>query len=272
MKKIFFLLGMIISLISFSACENEKDKVLIFELETQIEKLENKVTELEREIEKYKNSPAKLYAQAKELEKNKNLVELYKLYEDLNTYHPESKETKEVASMIEKITKEETEKKEKEKQARLKAVNKLKKKHDDISGITWYNQPYFTHYTNSNLFSIYMGQSSSIVWLRLKMSYCGKDWIFFDNAYLSSDGDTIEIPFERYSDKNTENDGGYVWEWIDVSVSGEILNFLKKHQDSKNLKMRLRGKYQKDRSLSVNEMNGLRDVLLAYDVLNSSIK
>ena len=33
-----------------------------------------------------------------------------------------------------------------------------------------------------------MGQKDSIVWLILKMSYQGDNWIFFEQAYLSYEG------------------------------------------------------------------------------------
>ena len=81
---------------------------------------------------------------------------------------PESAEYQEAKTIYEKVLKaEEAERKEaeriaaKEKADKLKALKKLKKKHDDVSGITWYKQPYFTHYTNTNLTSIYMGDNGS---------------------------------------------------------------------------------------------------------------
>ena len=46
------------------------------------------------------------------------------------------------------------------------------------------------------------------------MSYTGDDWIFFENAYLSYDGNTREVSFNKYNDKESDNSGGKVWEWI----------------------------------------------------------
>ena len=42
--------------------------------------------------------------------------------------------------------------------------------------------------------------------------------------------------------------------------------------NGKVLKMRLSGKYAKTKTLSVAEINGIRDVLLAYDVLKNGIE
>lgn len=39
-----------------------------------------------------------------------------------------------------------------------------------------------------------------------------------------------------------------------------------------NIEMRLRGKYTKTKTLSTAEINGIKDVLLAYDVLKTVLK
>ena len=102
------------------------------------------------------------------------------------------------------------------------------------------------------------------------MSYEGEDWIFFENAFLSYDGNTKTIVFDRYRDKESDNGyGGRVWEWIDVSVSDELLAFIKDMVNGKSLKMRLSGKYTETRVLSYDEKVALKEVLLAYDVLKN---
>lgn len=154
----------------------------------------------------------------------------------------------------------------------MAAVNKLKKKFDDVIGVTWYYNPYFTHHTNTNHISIYMGvEEGKSPWLRLMMSYYGEDWIFFENAYLSYDGHTKEIYFDKYEDKKTDHYTS-CWEWIDVPVDDSIHSFLTEMINGKVLKMRLSGKYAKTKTLSVAEINGIRDVLLAYDVLKNGIE
>lgn len=147
------------------------------------------------------------------------------------------------------------------------ALKKLKKSYDDVSNITWYQNKYFTHYNNTNRTSIYMGVQNNEVWLRLKMSYEGENWIFFDKAYLFYDGNTYEIPFNEYRDKKTENEGGQVWEWIDVQVNEELANFLNNMVSGKSVKMRLSGKYTKTRNLSQNEIKAITDVLTVYNLI-----
>ena len=106
----------------------------------------------------------------------------------------------------------------------------------------------------------------------MKMSYTGDDWIFFENAYLSYDGNTREINFNKYENKESDNSGGEVWEWIDVSVDSYLHSYLKEMINGKSIKMRLSGKYTRTRNLSVNEIQGIKDVLLAYDVLKEEMK
>ena len=147
------------------------------------------------------------------------------------------------------------------------ALKKLKKTYDDVSNITWYENKYYTHYTNTNRASLYMGVQDNNVWLRLRMSYEGENWIFFEKAYLSYDGNTHEIRFNEYRDKKTENEGGRVWEWLDVQVDEELANFLNNMVTGKSVKMRLSGKYTETRNLSKNEIKGFTDVLRAYNLM-----
>ena len=162
-----------------------------------------------------------------------------------------------------------------------KALSKLnlEKTVDDVLGITWYTQPFFKHFNWDNKISIYLGDNGSLHWLTLKMSYGGDDWIFFEKAHLSYEGNTKEVLFDEYEDKNTEvgNYANYGWgdrvmvsEWIDVPVTESVEKFLREFAKSPNAKMRLSGKYAETRLLTDSERKGILDVLNAYDVFNES--
>ena len=220
-----------------------------------------------KEIENYKNTPDKLYAEAANLINTKDIEGLQNICAKFQKYHPASTEYTKIKTALEKIIAEKQAKEKAEKERRMQAVNKLKKKFDDVTGITWYHNPYFTHYTNSNHTSIYMGKEDiGKPWLRLVMSYYGDSWIFFDHAFLSYDGTTKEIVFNEYREKKSENDTD-CWEWIDVQVDESILSFLKEMVNGKSVKMRLEGKYSKTRTLNSTEIKAIKDVLLGYDVL-----
>ena len=276
MKKCLLLLMMLLSLlIGISSCVSkskyDKLEILKKDVESENTMLRDKITELEKELEIYRFSPEKLCANIDELYRDDNWDSLHAIKVQLEYYHPEAKELAKVKQLLSKLEKNRKTKAEEMHRKRMRAVNKLKKKYDDVSNITWYYNPYFTHYTNTNLTSVYMGEKEGTVWLRLEMSYTGDDWIFFETAYLSYDGNTLPIVFDRYKDKESDNSGGSVWEWIDVPVDDEMLSFLKEMVKGKSVKMRLSGKYTKTRNLSTNEVRGIEDVLLAYDVLKNGI-
>lgn len=242
-------------------------------------KYEEKIAELEQQLDECKNGADKIFAKA-ELAYNENDYGSVKtFYTEMEKRYPDSPHFSETKKMYEEVLAiEEAKRKEKEKIAaaarekRMASLKKLRKKYDDVSGVTWYKQPYFTHYTNTNLTSIYMGESNGIPWLRLMMSYEGDDWIFFERAYLSYDGNTKEIVFNKYDNKETENGGGSVWEWIDLTVSSDVEMFLREFAKSPNAKMRLTGKYTETRNLTRNERKGIQLVLEGYDALKAENK
>lgn len=292
MKKLSTIIIFISMLLIITACgvsktdydklvnENEVLKKETLALKSQIDKLNSEIDEIKNGAERISKKIEIAYA-----EKDYGSVVSY--FEELKQKHPTAleveknldkyKNSKDILTENAMKVKAEEEKKIKEKLAQEKkaeelkfaSVKKLKKKKDDIDGVTWYYQPYFTHYVNSNLVSIYMGEKNNSVWLGLTMSYKGDNWIFFDTAYLSYDGNTIEIPFDKYEEYKSENDGGYVWEWINVIPSSNTISFLREFAKSKNAKMRLTGKYEKTRTLTDNERKGIIDVLNAYDVLSA---
>ena len=275
MKKILYVL-LLAPIVYLTSCSDKEKEA----------ELEAEIIELSSQLDECENGSDKLLAAIEIADKKKNITEVKILFEEIEDRHPESKEYTLARKIYDKIIAEEKAKKDKllreiklkekeekkkndlAKKERLRSLNKLKKNFDDVSGITWYKQPYFTHYSNTNLTSIYMGEKGSSKWLILTMSYAGDDWIFFDNAILSYDGNSKTISFDKYKDKETDNSGGNVWEWIDVSIDKSLEIFLREFAKSKNAKMRLSGKYTKTRTLTYNEREGILDVLNGYDALD----
>lgn len=277
MKKIIILF-FLASILFLTACSDKEKEI----------ELQNKITELENQLDQCQNGADKIYAKMKLSFEQNDFKSCKDLYREMEERHPDSELFSEVQSIYDKIIenekniieKEQLFAKKKNRETKLKAdklnkekqrsLKKLKKTYDDVSGIAWYKQPYFTHYNNRNLTSIYMGEKGSYRWLRLKMSYSGDGWIFFEKAYLSYDGNTIEIIFDKYDDKESDNGGG-VWEWIDLTVNKDVEEFLREFAKSKNAKMRLSGKYTKTRILTYNERRGILDVLNGYDALKQGL-
>lgn len=267
------------------------------------------VDSLQRELNKYHRSPIKLYAEASNSYKSKDTIKLKLIRDTLLKYHPESieklivdslylgavnqkkLENDEIVAHYQKLYAEkekarrdkekriakyqEAEERKIKKQEQIErnrkqaVLKRLEKKHDDISGTTWYTQPYFKHYNDMTATSVGIGQSNRGIWMVLKMSYQGEKWIFFENAYLSYDGNTKQINFSEYDDKKTEFVGGDgVWEWIQVAVDRDLMNFINDCAYGKSIKMRLSGKYSITKVLSVDERKGLKDIVEAFKILS----
>lgn len=266
MKKLAIIFAIIAASVGCGPTQNEYD-ALVKENET----LKKQLDSCETEIANYRDTPERIYNSATKYILEKDTKNLGELVRKLEKYHPTSKEYAKAKDALQKLIDEREAAKKKETEERRGIIDKLKKTTDDISGITWYHNPYFTHHANSNHVSLYIGKKEADKpYLRLLMSYYGEGWIFFDKAYLSYDGNTRQIVFDEFRDKKTENNTK-CWEWIDVNVDKETLSFLKKMVEGKSVKMRLTGKYQKDRTLTATEIRALKDVILGYDVLINGI-
>lgn len=267
-KSLFEVLSIaVILLCILCSCSDKKMENENAVLRANVDSLQNLVNQLQKELEEYQYSPIKLCANAEQLFKDNNETELRRILENLRKYHPEANEVKIIEGYLKTIAENRAKEQERIRAERMKAVDVLRKKYDDVKGTTWYYSKVTTHNVWSNMASLYIGKNNSSVWLRLKMSYYGDDWIFFEKAYLSYEGNTKTITFDRYREKETENNGGMVWEWIDINVDNDLLLYLRKFVNGNNPKMRLSGKYSETRNLSAKEIKSMQEVLLAYDVL-----
>lgn len=256
-------------IILFSACSGGKTEILqrkVDSLSQAMKGMSARNKQLTEELAGYQNSPDNLCADIDNLLKTENLVKLTEIQAKLKKYHPTCSQLQVVNGYIQQIQEIQQKRIEVEKAKRMQAVNVLRKKHDDVSGMTWY---FSKKARNSGTYcQLYLGKGEGgDVYLRLQMQYHGDDWIFFNQAYLSYDGNTREIEFNKYKDKETDVSGG-VWEWIDVNVDDE-LPFIKKMVNGNSVKWRLEGRYTETRKFSAQEIAGMKEVLLAYDVLKN---
>ena len=263
--KIYYIISSMICFITIISCNGgNKQKIM-----------QAKIDSLEKELDNEKNGEKRIYDQVRYRYNQKDYAAAVNEFEKLKAKYPGSKSFEELKSIYDESLKNvESERLSAEKASTLAdekkaaSLKQLKTKYDDVEGITWYKQRYFTHHTNSNRVSIYAGYiKGSSPWLRLTMSYDGEDWIFFKTAQLSFDGDTRTFPFDDYTEKKSDNGGGEVWEWMDISISQADIDWLRKFANSKNAKMRLSGKYTETRNLTSDERQGIIDVLNGYDYL-----
>jgi hypothetical protein len=282
-NKFIFIFSLTLTSLILTSCGVSKQDYEKITLEYEQLKEENE--SIKSQLDELENGAGRLLEKMSVAFNDNKYTQVKSTFQNLKDRHFDSEQFKEGQKIYDQVIEyekleEEKRKQEQEekkleeerlKQEKLASLNKLTKKHDDVSGFTFYFQPYFEHYTNTNLTSIYIAKQDSSIWLNLRMSYKGKNWIFFENAYLSYEGNTIAIPFNRFEDKDSDNGGGSVWEYLDAAVTDDILIFLRKFAYSTDAKMRLSGKYTETRTLTWNERQGIIDVLNGYDALKNEI-
>lgn len=104
-------------------------------------------------------------------------------------------------------------------------INKLKgnftHKKDEFSDRTWVNPKNSPQYRNQNgiycYFSMINGKPTNN--FRFVFQYYADDWLFIRNMIFNIDGENYMITPNMDTDCGN---GGYIWEWCDVSVSKEI--------------------------------------------------
>lgn len=267
-----FSFALLSTVILFYSCSNDIAEQKEKELRSQID-------QLKIELDDCKNGEDKLIGIIRNSYSDKDYAKAASTYSQLINKYPGTKykaEALEISTKsndeIEKQNAELEKQKEAEATKKRASLTKLKKEYDDIRDITWYYQRYFTHYTNVNRTSLYIGHTKGLSpSIRLKMSYMGDDWIFFENAYLSYDGNTKEIFFDRYKERKSDNGDGDVWEWLDVSINDNDIAWFKSFAASPNAKMRLTGKYTNTRTLTSQERQGILDIIAGYEYLKENI-
>jgi len=241
----------------------------------RVVELDAQVTALRAELEDVKFGANRLLAQAKSAYETKNDVEAKKLLADLLKRHPSSPESGEATVLLAQIDsriaaaelqrkREEERKAQEERLALERAIGNMKKKTDEIEGITWVshrNAPVLANYV-----SIYFGSSKGSVAnypLRLKLQYYGDDWLFVRSVTVKADDKVYELgklAFER------DHSSGSVWEWIDMPVKDhEMLNHW---MTAKHVVVRFDGdQYKKDFTLPLGQLTQLREVYQAWKIM-----
>lgn len=154
--------------------------------------------------------------------------------------------------------------------AKRTAVAALERSEDKIDGVVWYKHPNQPRYLNSRSTAyLYIGQriNDTRPWLRMKVQYTSRDWLFVDNVIAFHDGVSEPMRLGRFERDNNST----IWEWVDETPTDYQIDVLRSLGNAREAVLRFEGsQYRKDVTLSAGDKRAIRDVLLAYDVLRSS--
>jgi len=283
MRKEITILLCVVMTVLFSACGVSK---------VEYEKVVAENKQLMNEIDELKNGADRLLLQAKNLIQKGSLEEANKVLTMLEEKHSgtiqwqdegkklfqrnaleikkiDEEKTKAEKARLEKEEKERIEAAKKEKERLEKALSKMRPKHDNIENITWYSDYSTTEYSNTNSFHIYIGKEAKATpWLRLRIQYSAKDWLFINKYTIKVDNETYTID----ADGKVERDNSSrIWEWYDEPIDSASYNILLKVMESNNAVIRCIGtQYHNDRIISGQEKKAIKNVLDAYDSLGGT--
>lgn len=261
---------------------------------SEVEELKNKVATLEAELDACANGAQRLLQSGRSAFDSKDYGAVVGISEKLDKKHPGTPETKEASSLAEKakiiiaeekkqkeerdaIARAEEEKKltkEKEEKERqlARALANMTKKSDDMRDVIFYTHKAASKFINSRSAIepyIAIDKSGNVI-LRLKNVYVADDWLFIESYRVKVDDAVYDIVGD-YGDIERDNDSGYIWEWVDESVSSEREAMLRAIASSKKTLIRYNGKqYYKDRTIPDSEKKLIEEVLSAYEILSKT--
>jgi hypothetical protein len=123
-------------------------------------------------------------------------------------------------------------------------------------------------YHSSNALYIYYNKDL-LSGVRLVAQYYADDWLFIEKIKFSIDGKTFTyIP----TDVKRDNDGGYIWEWMDEYMGSENKELIEALANAKSVKIRYDGRqYYDDRTVSASNLQSIKDVYQYFKASGGSL-
>ena len=255
----------------------------------EIKALQASLDETKRELEEIKFGPSRMYQQAKsELDKGAFDAAINSA-KTLLDKHPASSEAKQATQLIaaakasiekqeaakrqaeERAKREAEAKKRAEEQRIANALHNMRKKHDEVEGVTWYYDKSSPHYLNDRSdFQLYIGhKEKGAPWMWMRIQYVADSWLFIKRFIFLVDGKNFEIEPPQFNGVERDNGGRKIWEWYGVAAEGKHLEIAKAVAESKKAILRYEGRqYRKDREITAQEKRAIKNVLSAHEFLS----
>jgi hypothetical protein len=149
------------------------------------------------------------------------------------------------------------------------ALSQLRKKHDDMSEITTYQDPSSPRHVNSrsNLMALIGEKAGVKPILMMAIYYVADDWLFVQSYMIKADSERFTVT-PGLMEVERDNGSGQIWEWYTTMPGPDETRMLNAVATSKTATIRYVGQnYYKDRTITEAEKDALCNVLDAYDLM-----
>ena len=152
----------------------------------------------------------------------------------------------------------------------------MRKDEDKVQNVQFYSPKALKYYSNgswaADLRSFvlpYLGRNDNSVWVRMICNYTSSDWVFFEKIIFAVDDERYTKTFGPF-DTVRDNDGGRIWEYVDIEVSSWDIDMLWEIANSTETIVRFEGDdYYDDFTVSAADKQAIREVLTAYEALSA---
>ncbi|BFH61933.1 hypothetical protein [Paenibacillus azoreducens] len=245
-------------------------------------RLQSENESLKKELDDLKYGPETLLKEANSYFASGDIKKLKKTQETISKKYPGSGEENKIRALTEKLQKQiddraQQEKKEAEKQAaeekkrQAVATAEMRKRTDDVTGYTVFEDKTSPEYINENGFYAFFAQGNDgVPILYARFQYTGDSWLFINNYTIKADDKIYEIS-PKYSDVHRDNDGGEVWEYYSTAVNKDVYEIINAVIKSNKTIIRSQGNERKqDRTVTAKEKAALQHVLDAYRAMGGT--
>lgn len=261
MKKLLFLsffTVLFFSCVSTYESEDQNKKALAEEIRKR-ENLEKQFEEIVERTYYFLDIIISKYELTEDFERALEVLKNFK--KDFPTLFPGSKEYK-ISDFEQKLKL----KNEKAERLKLPAEERLTKRYDEITGITWYRDTDQPRY--SDVVYMYIGKKGNEKWLRFVIEYGASKWLFINKYTFKIDDETETITPEFNEVKRDVFSSGSIYETFDRLAKGYIYTIASKIANSKRTLLRYHGEQHiSDRELTKEEIQSLKTILEAYEKL-----
>lgn len=117
---------------------------------------------------------------------------------------------------------------------------------------------------------LYMPHKDDSTSLRVVLKYHGYDWIFFNEVQIKTGGKIYDFPIVE-DDIKRDVGGSKVLETYDTGVTDDILDILNKIKENNDCTIRFSGEKTNTVEMTAEELQGIIDVLSAYEDIQNGI-